>query len=51
MYQYFKGYIIREGAEGLNSKTIKRMYEEAGWITSGPLHNMGGRPLRPSANV
>jgi hypothetical protein len=32
MYQYYKGLIIREGADGLKSDMIKRMYTEVGWL-------------------
>lgn len=34
MYQYYKGLIIREGAEGLRGDTIKKMYKEVGWVSS-----------------
>lgn len=34
MYQYYKGFIIREGAEGLNWDMIKNMYNEVGWIST-----------------
>lgn len=34
MYQYYKGMIIREGANGLKVDDIKEMYVEAGWISN-----------------
>jgi ribosomal protein S18 acetylase RimI-like enzyme len=34
MYQYYRGLIIREGADGLKSDMIKRMYTEVGWVAS-----------------
>lgn len=34
MYQYYNGLIIREGADGLKSDTIKKMYIEVGWVSS-----------------
>lgn len=32
MYQYYKGVIIREGADGLKGDTIKKMYNEVDWV-------------------
>lgn len=32
MYTYFKGYIIREGGNGLDTKKLKDLYVDAGWI-------------------
>lgn len=34
MYQYYKGMIIREGANGLKVDDIKKMYVEAGWVSN-----------------
>lgn len=34
MYQYYKGLIIREGADGLKGDIIKKMYNEVGWVSA-----------------
>ncbi|GAA0102865.1 GNAT family N-acetyltransferase [Paraclostridium bifermentans] len=34
MYQYYNGFIIREGADGLKGSMIKKMYNEIGWSSS-----------------
>lgn len=33
MYQYYKGLIIREGADGIKGDIIKKMYNEVGWVS------------------
>ena len=32
MYQYFNGYIIREGNEGISGEQLRTLYENVGWI-------------------
>ena len=34
MYQYFKGYVIREGAEGITGEKLRSLYEGVGWVNS-----------------
>ena len=31
MYDYFKGYLIREGTEGINGAQLRKLYEAVGW--------------------
>lgn len=33
MYQYFKGYIIREGNEGILGEKLRVLYRTVGWIS------------------
>ena len=33
MYQYFNGYIIREGYEGISGEQLRTLYENVGWIS------------------
>lgn len=34
MYDYFKGYIIREGNEGIDGAKLRKLYEVVGWCGS-----------------
>ena len=31
MYDYFKGYLIREGTGGINGAQLRKLYEAVGW--------------------
>lgn len=33
MYQYFKGYVIREGTEGITGDKLRTLYVQTGWIS------------------
>lgn len=33
MYQYFNGYVIREGNEGISGKKLRALYESVEWIS------------------
>ena len=33
MYQYYKGYVIREGNEGISGEKLRSLYRQAGWIS------------------
>lgn len=33
MYQYFKGYIIREGSAGISGEQLRTLYEDVEWIS------------------
>lgn len=33
MYEYFKGYVIREGNEGIRGEQLRELYQDAGWIS------------------
>lgn len=38
MYEYYKGFIIREGSYGIKTELIKKIYTEVGWTSlSQPL--------------
>lgn len=34
MYEYYKGFIIREGSKGIQTDRIKKIYTEVGWTSS-----------------
>lgn len=33
MYEYFKGYIIREGTEGVSGEKLRTLYVQTGWVS------------------
>lgn len=33
MYEYFKGYIIREGSEGISGERLRTLYVQTGWVS------------------
>lgn len=33
MYEYFKGYIIREGTEGITGDKLRTLYVQTGWVS------------------
>jgi len=34
MYQYYNGYVIREGVEGISGEVLRSLYERIGWVGS-----------------
>lgn len=34
MYDYFKGFLIREGIEGINGAQLRKLYEAVGWCNT-----------------
>ena len=34
MYDYYKGYIIREGNDGIDGAKLRQLYEAVGWCSS-----------------
>lgn len=34
MYDYYKGFIIREGTNGISGAKIRKLYEAVGWCNS-----------------
>ncbi|MFB7142389.1 GNAT family N-acetyltransferase [Gottfriedia sp. NPDC056225] len=37
MYQYFNGFVIREGNEGIPVDDVEALFEDAGWVRNTPL--------------
>ncbi|THE11547.1 N-acetyltransferase [Bacillus timonensis] len=36
MYQYFNGFIIREGTEGVPADNVEALFKDAGWVKNTP---------------
>lgn len=34
MYEYYKGYVIREGNEGVSGVQLRQLYQDVGWIST-----------------
>lgn len=36
VYQYFNGFVIREGTEEIPSESVERLFKDAGWVRNTP---------------
>ncbi|WP_096155021.1 MULTISPECIES: GNAT family N-acetyltransferase [Bacillus] len=36
MYQYYNGFVIREGTEGVPSESVEELFQDAGWARETP---------------